>query len=360
MGPIRNILVAVDFHAASLRGIDYAVRLARSVSATITVLHAFDVARNAYPTDLPPAVPIDELRRVAEAELAAIVDAIARQNVRARAVLREGSPAHVVVAAARDLDADLVVVGTHGRRCVRRLVLGSVAEQVVRRCAAPVVTVHEWHFESRADAARHLARKLAPLRGQFDVTIAITRGAVPIATELAGVVGTPVDALVVEPIPVDDATKIGAVAGDGSLLVDDAAVAAAQLNRSDVARATKAESAGASEPGRWLAAPGARRTVTHERVLLVADELASPEVALVAARTVAKHGARHVSLAVPVCASSVLLALPSAIDSTLFVESTQLESPYARIYRDELEPSNIEAAEMLARAGRASAHIGTP
>jgi predicted phosphoribosyltransferase len=137
-------------------------------------------------------------------------------------------------------------------------------------------------------------------------------------------------------------------------------VTAAQLNRNDVAKATRAARTVALEHGRWLAAPGDRRAVKGERVLLVADELAAPEVALVAARAVRKHGASHVSLAVPVCASSVLLALPPAVDSTLFVESSQLESPHARIYRDEIEPSNVEAAEMLARSGHPSAHVGGP
>ena len=210
MDPIRHILVAVDFQAASLRAVAYATRLARSMGAQLTVFHRFDLVVNAYTTDLPPSRQHAELRCAAEGEPARLVATIADRDIQARSVLRDGMPAKEIVDVARDVDADLIVVGTHGRRGLRRLALGSVAEQVVRRSAVPVMTVHEWHFESRADATRLLARKVEPLRGEFDVTIAITRGAVPIAVDLARVLRTPVDALMVEPVFTGRDTPIGA------------------------------------------------------------------------------------------------------------------------------------------------------
>jgi nucleotide-binding universal stress UspA family protein/predicted phosphoribosyltransferase len=357
MDPVRHILVAVDFHAASLRAVAYATRLARSMGAQLTVLHAFDVVSNAYPTDLPPAALPAELRRAAERNLAAMVLAISERHVPARSILRDGMPAKEIVDVARDVEADLIVVGTHGRRGLRRLVLGSVAEQVVRRSAVPVITIHDWHFESRAHATRLLLRKVEPLRGEFDVTVAITRGAVPIAIELARELRTPLDVLMVEPISADGETPIGAVCEDGSTRVDDAAVASAHSTADAIAKATEAARAVARERGHWLAAPEGLRRVTDERVLLVTDVLLTPAAALVAADALTRRGAKRVSLAVPICAGAFLLALPPTIDSTICVETTHFESPLARVYHDDADPSNLETAELLVRAGRRSAAL---
>ncbi len=270
-----------------------------------------------------------------------------QHGVEAKSVVRGGPPANEILATTRKVDADVVVLGTHGRRGLRRLVLASVAEQVVRRSSVPVVTLHEWRFEDRGEAARQLARKVESLRGQLGVTIAITRGAVPIAIELARVLGTPVDVLLAEPIVGPGETTIGAVCEDGSFLVDRAAVDAAHVDSDSVTHAARSV---VRERAHWLADPTGRRLVAGERVLLVSDVLSAPEVALVAACAVTRHGAKRVTFAVPVCASSVLGALPSAIDSAVVVEATQLESPSARVYHDEADLSNTEAAEVLVRA----------
>ena len=217
------------------------------------------------------------------------------------------------------------------------------------------MTIHEWHFESRADATRLLARKVEPLRGEFDVTIAITRGAVPIAVDLARVLRTPVEALMVESVSTGGDTPIGAVCEDGSTVLDDATVASTRTTADAVARATEAALIIARERGHWLESPEGRRRVTDERVLLVSDVVVSATAPLVAARALYQRGAKRVSLAVPVCASSIVVALPPAIDSTLCVEATHFESPLARVYHDDVDSSSIEAAEMLVRAGRRSA-----
>jgi nucleotide-binding universal stress UspA family protein/predicted phosphoribosyltransferase len=351
MEPIRNILVAIDFHAASLRALDYAAHLARSTGARLTILHSYDLASLAYPADLPPAVPPLELRDAAERELAAIVAALQQRGVDVKSVVRDAAPVNEILEAVAQLEADLVVVGTHGRRGLSRLVLGSVAEQIVRRSAAPVVTLHEWRFEDRAAAGRRLSRKLAPLRGELDVTFALARGAVPIAIDLARTLDTPVDVLCVDPIRVAGGAPIGAVCEDGSSLIDEAAVAAQRLDPGAVSTATDDARTIVREHAHWLADPVGPRSLTDARVLLVSDVLVAPAVALVAARAMSRRGAKRVSLAVPVCASSVIVALPPDIDSTLCVESTQLESPAVRVYHDEEGPSNLEAAEMLVRAG---------
>jgi nucleotide-binding universal stress UspA family protein/predicted phosphoribosyltransferase len=355
MQPIRRILVAVDFHAASLRALAYAARLAHSGGAQLTVLHVHDLAAQAYPDELVPPVPLAELQQAAKRDLDDLVVTLQQRGIDAKGSIRQGVPADEIIDAAGEVEADLLVLGTHGRRGLSRLVLGSVAEQVVRRSSVPVVTLHEWHFENRAEAAHRLAPKVAPLRGEFDVTIAITRGAVPIAIDLARRLDTPVDVLLVEPILGPGGAPIGATCEDGSLVIDQATADEKYVDSDAVAHATDAARSIARERARWLAEPSGPRSVAEKRVLLVSDVLVAPSVALVAARAVSRRGAKCVSLTVPICASRILVALPPAIDSTLCVESTQLESPRARVYHDEAEPSNVEAAEMLLRAGHRAA-----
>ena len=350
MGPIRHILVAVDLHGASMRALSYGVQLAHSVGAQLTVLHSYDADGHAALADLPPPVPIADVRVAAEREIGRLVATLRQHGVEATSVVRGGAPATEILATTREVGADLVVLGTHGRRGLSRLMLGSVAEQVVRRSSVPVITLHEWRFEDRAEAARQLARKVQSLRGQFDVTIAITRGAVPIAIELGRVLGTPVDVLLAEPIVGPRHVGIGAVCEEGPFLVDRAAVDENHLDSDAVTHAADAARAVVRERARWLADPDGRRPLADGRVLLVSDVLAAPEVALVAERAATRHGAKHVTLAVPVCASKVLSALPPGVDSTVVVVATQLESPSARVYNDEGELSNLEAAELLVHA----------
>ena len=150
MGAYRKILVAVDGSKASAKGLREALRLAKSARAKLVILHvvdeypafaAMDAAMAGAPgMDLVPALKASG-RVLARAKKTA--DAA---GVRATTVLREmlsGPAAYPIVREARKQRADLIVMGTHGRRGVRRLVLGSDAEQVVRTASVPVLLVRE-------------------------------------------------------------------------------------------------------------------------------------------------------------------------------------------------------------------------
>jgi nucleotide-binding universal stress UspA family protein len=144
MTAYKRILVAVDGSAASNKGLREAIRLARAEQARLFIVHvvnAFDayaVAEGAgLGTDLLATLRDNGKRVLARAQSLAERDA-----VRTSSVLRQvagGSAADVIVREARKLGADLVVLGTHGRRGLRRLVLGSDAEQVVRTAPVPVL-----------------------------------------------------------------------------------------------------------------------------------------------------------------------------------------------------------------------------
>ena len=149
MGAYRKILVAVDGSTASAKGLREAIRLAKTDSARLFILHVVDeypafaaldgMMAGAPGADLVPAMREGGKRVLAKAE------GIARkQKVEAKAILREmlsGPAAYPIVREAKKVGADLIVLGTHGRRGVRRLVLGSDAEQVVRTASVPVLLV---------------------------------------------------------------------------------------------------------------------------------------------------------------------------------------------------------------------------
>ncbi len=142
---IKRILHATDFSPASRRAFDMARALARAFKAELIVLHAWEravpIAGEGY---IPPALVQDlwkSTREHAEKRLARLLAGVRRDGVRMRPSLVEGPPASAIVRAARAQRAGLIVIGTHGRTGVRRFLLGSVAERVVRTATCPVLTV---------------------------------------------------------------------------------------------------------------------------------------------------------------------------------------------------------------------------
>jgi nucleotide-binding universal stress UspA family protein len=145
MNAYRTILAAVDGSEASNRGLREALRLAKSERAALVIVH---VVNELFPyVGVDGAAPIDVvpvLRESGRKVLARAAALAAKQGVKAKTVMREvfgGLAADTIVREARRAKADLIVLGTHGRRGVRRLVLGSDAEQVVRTSRVPVLLV---------------------------------------------------------------------------------------------------------------------------------------------------------------------------------------------------------------------------
>lgn len=145
MVAIRNILVATDFGEASGVALAYGRDLARSHGARLHVLHVVEDVLRRYATEaafLLPAMQQD-LEQVARRELDARVNDEDRAQLHAVAVvLTEANVASAVCAYAKANAVDLIVTGTHGRGAVKHLLMGSVAERVVRTAPCPVLTVH--------------------------------------------------------------------------------------------------------------------------------------------------------------------------------------------------------------------------
>ncbi len=143
----QRILVPVDGSETSNRGLDEALRLAAVVGGRVRVLHAIDELSFALAMDAYAGNPggwLDTLREQGTRLLALAAAQAAQAGVPADTVLRDEfrSPVHQVVNdEARDWGAELIVLGTHGRRGLGRLVMGSSAEQILRTARVPVLLV---------------------------------------------------------------------------------------------------------------------------------------------------------------------------------------------------------------------------
>ncbi|HEU5320935.1 MAG TPA: universal stress protein [Methylomirabilota bacterium] len=162
--PVMTIVHATDFSEPAAAAESRAVRLAKVLDADLVYLH---VATEAPLYGETPFAMGDvrgvyeSQRRWAQGELQARVDAARAAGVRARALLRVGVAHAEILKAAGEEHAEMVVLGTHGRTGLDRLLLGSVAERVVRLAHCPVLTVRPPEGEGGQYASQraHAARR---------------------------------------------------------------------------------------------------------------------------------------------------------------------------------------------------------
>jgi len=148
-----NILVPLDGSATSERGLQEAINLAKALKSRLHLLHVIDE----YPlmVEMSSYASFDQMRQAmrdyGSQQLAGAQRAAAEQGLDAQTHLEEtsgGRVAEAILAQAQTLGCDLVVMGTHGRRGLRRTLLGSDAELVLRGSSVPVLLVRR-----AADAA---------------------------------------------------------------------------------------------------------------------------------------------------------------------------------------------------------------
>lgn len=153
----ERILVPTDGSTGTAHVALQAIDLAEQYGATIHALHVVDETVEGLATDAGEQLrkqgqqAVDQIERMAQAH-----------GVDAVTVVEEGDPAEDIVAYAEAEDVDLIVTGTHGRSGVRRRLIGSVAERLVRRAPCPVMTVRLPESDVTvpdADAAGDIARE---------------------------------------------------------------------------------------------------------------------------------------------------------------------------------------------------------
>ncbi len=152
----KNILVPTDLSEGAEEALDYACELAAKLDATVHLLNVIGIPALGLP-ELGVALTstvIDSMIAENQKALDALAQRKCGQVRMGQVLLRTGDARDVINQTANEVNADLIVMGTHGRRGVSRALLGSVAETVVRSAPCPVLTVRARHGEH---AGRHAA-----------------------------------------------------------------------------------------------------------------------------------------------------------------------------------------------------------
>jgi nucleotide-binding universal stress UspA family protein len=140
----RRLLVPVDFTETSDRALAYAIELARKFGSAITVMHAYQIPVYGFPDAayITASEVAAQISNAAQARLDAIIEANKTAGIEMNAILRDGVAWEEVNTIANEIHADLIIIGTHGRRGLARALLGSVAENVIRTSGVPVLVIH--------------------------------------------------------------------------------------------------------------------------------------------------------------------------------------------------------------------------
>ena len=143
---IRRILYATDFSKASARALDEAVSLAKQNHAELLVVHVIEPAgQYAAGEDFGGAELYMKLEEAAEQDaqrsMQKLMGKLKQARVNAKSLLLKGLAHEQIVKAARSRKANMIVIGTHGRTGLSKLVMGSVAGKVISLASCPVVVV---------------------------------------------------------------------------------------------------------------------------------------------------------------------------------------------------------------------------
>jgi nucleotide-binding universal stress UspA family protein len=146
MSRIRRVMHATDFSKASRPAFAKAVELAKANRAALILIHTLTLTPPFLGGEFITPQVWDEIERDARAatqkQLDALIAKARKAGVRATSLIVLGSPYEQIVRAARAKKVDMLVIGTHGRTGLPRLVLGSVAGRVLATARCPVLSVH--------------------------------------------------------------------------------------------------------------------------------------------------------------------------------------------------------------------------
>ncbi|WP_406364858.1 phosphoribosyltransferase family protein [Streptomyces sp. NBC_01546] len=210
-------------------------------------------------------------------------------------------------------------------------------------------------FSNRTAAGRQLAGELARLGLVEPVVLGLPRGGVPVAAEVARVLGAPLDVIVVRKlgVPFQPEVAFGAIGEGGVRLINGATVRAAGLGERDCARVEEAERAELERRQARYRRGGERIPLTGRTVVVVDDGIATGSTASVACEVAREHEAEQVILAVPVAAPQALEQLRREADEVVCLSVPRHFSAVGQWYEDFSQVGDEEVAALLAEAARA-------
>lgn len=159
---LKRILVPIDFSETSEAALKYGIALARAFGAHLYLLHVPEHPGEAAEAEYPIGL-FETMQNAAHDRLGHLLTDAETRELRPDSTMRMGVPCDEIVRFAQERNIDLIVMGTHGRTGIARVVIGSVAEKVVRKAPCPVLTVHhpEHEFVLPDEATREPVRATA-------------------------------------------------------------------------------------------------------------------------------------------------------------------------------------------------------
>lgn len=217
-------------------------------------------------------------------------------------------------------------------------------------------------YENRSEAGRRLATRLLKFRDRNPIVLALPRGGVPVAFEVARALGAPLDVLVARKIgaPGNPEVGIGAIAEGGALYLDDDLISELGVTSAYLGAATRTE---ADEVLRRLWAYRRDRPpldVAGRTVIVVDDGLATGSTSRAAVRALRRRSPREIILAVPVGARETAQALRAECDEVLCASMPSSFGAVGLWYRDFEQTTDEEVVSLLARAERERVAALTP
>jgi putative phosphoribosyl transferase len=208
-------------------------------------------------------------------------------------------------------------------------------------------------FVDRSDAGRQLARRLEHLRHADPVVLALPRGGVPVAHEVAASLGAPLDVLAVRKlgVPVHPELAMGAIGEGGARVLDPALIRRLRVTEQQVEAAEQREREVLAARGARLRAGRPPVDLTGRTVVIVDDGMATGATARVACQVARARGASWVVLAVPVAAAKVAKGFADA-DEVVVVDTPPHFRAVGLHYADFRPTTDAEAARLLADARR--------
>jgi putative phosphoribosyl transferase len=217
-------------------------------------------------------------------------------------------------------------------------------------------------FENRRQAGQLLARRLQQFEDRAPVVLALPRGGVPVAAEVARALGAPLDVIVVRKlgVPFQPELGFGAVGEDGVLVLNESVVEGARVTASEIAAAEVCERAEVARRARRYRGDRDMVPLEGRTVIVVDDGIATGGTARAALQVARAHGAREVILAVPLAPHDTVAELASEADEVVVLATPEPFFGVGQWYVDFTQTTDEEVTELLAggRAPRGGAADG--